>query len=106
MVQWARCRQEALCWVLGVQTRFHCMTIDGQRLLVQRQLFPRGDTQLPSYEILAGNQLRHWMLHLQTRIHLHEVKIFVRIQQELDGSCVLVGHGLGCGHGGVPQACA
>src|SRR5207245_9816477 len=53
--------------------------------LPERQRLPGGDSQLPLDQIEPSHSLGHGVLHLQPRVHLHEVEL-AAIEQELDGA--------------------
>ena len=67
-------RQEVAIGILGIEPDFDRMAVDGQLVLGQRQRPAIGHLQLPLDQILAGDRLGHRMLHLQPRVHLHEVE--------------------------------
>mmetsp|Transcript_1260 Transcript_1260/g.3127 ORF Transcript_1260/g.3127 Transcript_1260/m.3127 type:complete len:311 (+) Transcript_1260:324-1256(+) len=45
---------------------------------------------IPAGVAVTGDHLRHGMLHLQTRVHLEEIKVLVLVHQELDSAGALV----------------
>ena len=51
------------------------MAVDREIFLPERQLLAGRDAQLPLDEIEASDHLRHGMLDLQPRVHLHEIKL-------------------------------
>ena len=53
----------------------------------------RSDAQLLFDDVGAGDLLGHRVLHLHARVHLHEVERPALVEQELDGSSVLIVHG-------------
>ena len=50
------------------------MAVDRKLVLRERQLLARRHAQLPLDEIEPRDHLRHRMLDLQPRVHLHEVE--------------------------------
>ena len=48
------------------------------------QLFPMGNAKLLTNQIDARQLFCHRMLHLDARIHFHEIKILVLIEQKFD----------------------
>ena len=71
----------------GMSTRLHILLREAQR-------FARRDTDLFDDEIGAGHHLRHAMLHLDSRVHLHKVEVPLRVHDELDGACIGILYGL------------
>ena len=61
-----------------------------QLILRPRHRLARRDVELCAHEIDAGHELRHRMLDLQARVHLEEVKLPFRRDDELDRSRVLI----------------
>ena len=53
-------------------------------LLLERQRLSRRYAQLPLHQVKSGDHLRDRMLHLQARVHFHEVQTALAIQQKLD----------------------
>ena len=49
----------------------------------QRQGLASGDAQLPLHEVQAGDHLGDRMLHLQSRVHFHEIKPAIGFGNEL-----------------------
>src|SRR3546814_7679895 len=75
------------------------MAVNGNGVPAGRQRLARGHAELPLHQIEAGDQLGHRMLHLQARVHLHEVE-GVAIDQELDGAGAAVVDRLSGAQGG------
>ena len=73
---------------------------------VVRERLPRGDLELLLDQVAAVDFLRDGMLDLDAGVHLHEVKIAVVVDQELDGAGVLVVDRLGQGDRGLAHALA
>ena len=97
----ATLRQELLLWILCVYSGLK--RVSSQRhlgLLHDWKRLATGNTDLPFNEIKPCNHLSGWMLHLQPRVHLHEIKfVSVRIKDELNRSCILIAHSFGCLNG-------
>ena len=53
---------------------------------------PAATRNLPLHEVESGDHLRDWMFDLQARIHLHEVKAAIAIEQELDRPGAHIAH--------------
>lgn len=94
-------RVHILVRVLRVDARLNGVAVDLQILLLDRQLLASGNLQLQLHQVLLGDQLRHWVLYLKTRVHLHEVERLVLIEQELDGASADVPDRLGSGDSSV-----
>ena len=71
----ARGRQEILVWIFGTDARLNRMALYAQISLCYRQSLARRHSQLPFDQIMPRDGLGHWMLHLQTGVHLHEVEL-------------------------------
>src|SRR3546814_8161362 len=81
------------------------MAVNGNGVPAGRQRLARGHAELPLHQIEAGDQLGHRMLHLQARVHLHEVE-GVAIDQELDGAGAAVVDRLSGAQGGRAEGVA
>ena len=77
------------------------MPVQRHLALRHRQRFTHGDPQLPFHQVEASDHLRYRMLHLQPRIHLHEVEVASWRDDELDSTGADIAHGLGCTRGCV-----
>ena len=64
-----------------------------KRSLVEFQLAPLGDPYLLAHEIHAVAHLRDGVLDLDARVHLEEVELPARVEQELDGAGAAIVHG-------------
>src|ERR1044071_183890 len=61
------------------------MALQCDLVLAQRQALAGRDAELPFDEIETGDRLRHRMLDLQPRVHLHEIDVLrVMLGDELD----------------------
>ena len=76
-------------------TRFRCLR--------EGELLPRRDAELPLHEIEPRHQLGHGMLHLDARVHLEEVEVPMRIEEELAGAGVHIAGGLRRRDRGIPH---
>ena len=101
-VQRAGGGQEVSVRVLGANARFDGVAAMPHLVLGQRQRLAIGHAQLPFHEVQAGDGFRHRVLHLQARVHLHEISADVPVVQffgdELHRARTHVSHGLGCSH--------
>ncbi|MNC91474.1 hypothetical protein D3C83_77450 [compost metagenome] len=68
-------------------------------LLREGQALAGRDAKLPFHQVEAGHGLRHRVLDLQARVHLHEVERAACFDDELDGAGVHVTDGLCGAHG-------
>ena len=59
-------------------------------LLREWQRLAGSDPQLELNQIVARYQLRHRMLHLQSRVHFQEIEIAAIVGQKLDGAQIVV----------------
>src|SRR6185312_10217642 len=78
----ARRGREGL-WVLGVDPELDGVAGEGDVLLLEAELFTRGDAELLVDEIDTGDALGDRVLDLQPRVHLDEVEFAVLVE-ELD----------------------
>ena len=85
-------RTEVVGGVFGVDATLDGCARGGNVLLLERQRFAIGDTQLPLNEIQTRYHLGYRMLDLDSRVDLEEVKLVVAIEHELDGSGAIVAH--------------
>ena len=74
-------------------------------VLLQRQLFARGDPELPLHQVEASDHLGDRVLHLQAGVHFHEpdavtAQALGGVSDELDGAGTDVTHSLGRFDGG------
>ncbi len=67
--------------VLGIDAAFDGMADKGDVGLGFVECCSRGDSDLFLHQIEACEHLRHWMLHLQARVHLDEIELFVLIKK-------------------------
>ena len=76
------------------------MAVDGEVLLREGQSLARGGAELQLDEIEPGDRLGHRMLHLQARVHFHEVEAvgaqaLAAVGDELDGAGAHIADGAG-----------
>ncbi len=95
--------QEAGRRILGIEPRLHGPAADRQLVLRQRQRLAARHAQLPFHEVLAGDRLRHGVLDLQPRVHLHEpdavgAEALRPVGDELDRAGPDIVHGFGRPH--------
>lgn len=69
-----------------------------------RQVLPLGDAQLEGDEVQAEDGLGDGVFHLESGVHLQEVRAAVGADEEFDGARALVGDRPGGGHGGRVEA--
>jgi hypothetical protein len=79
-------RQESLLRFFGIDAHFDGVSVERHFVLRQRQIFASGDTQLPLHEVKPSDHLGDRMLHLQARVHLHEVEVALGVGDELHSS--------------------
>ena len=68
-------RQEIVVGVLGADARLDGVAPHADLALLQRQRLAAGHTQLPLHQVEPGDGFGHRMLHLQSRVHLHEEEL-------------------------------
>ena len=90
--------QEAAQRVLSVDTRLDGPAPPLDLVLRQPQLVARRHVQHLLDEVEPRHGLRHGVLHLQPRVHLEEIVLLPRVDQELDRACGAVAHRLGQRH--------
>jgi hypothetical protein len=89
-------RQEVVEGILGIDPHLHGVAFPSDLVLGLRQRVATGDQELPLHKIDAGDHLGDGMLHLETRVHLHEVvTVGSKVEDELDGACIVVADSLG-----------
>src|SRR5688572_26029814 len=69
--------------ILGVDPAFHDVPPEFDVLLAIGELDAGCDQNLVAYDIDPGDAFRNRVLDLNTRIHFHEIKFLVRIDEEL-----------------------
>ncbi len=67
--------QEAAPRVLAVDAGLDRVAALADRILGQRQALAGGDAELPFHQVESGDGLRHRVLDLQARVHLHEEEL-------------------------------
>ena len=81
------------------------VAVEPRRWLLERQLFARGDAELPFDQIEAGERFCNRMFDLQPRVHLDKpvrrgAKTLGAVGNELDRAGANVTHGPRRFHGG------
>src|ERR1700761_4462644 len=71
--------------IFGIDAALDRVAIDLDVFLANRQLLARGNQQLLAYQVDAGDQFGHRMLHLDTGVHLDEVEAAI-FEQEFEGA--------------------
>src|SRR5439155_11436692 len=89
-------RQESVRRILASDAALDGPSARRKVFLSEGEPLAAGDAQLPLDQINTGDELRDRMLDLDPRVHLEEVEVSVRIQQELARTGVHVACGL-CG---------
>ena len=78
-------RQEPLADVLGVDPALDRVPSEHDVLLPDGERLAGGDEHLLADQVEPGDELRHGVLHLDPRVHLHEEVVARSGQQSLDG---------------------
>src|SRR5262249_40440432 len=71
---------------LGIEPRLDRVTGEAYLLLPERDRTSLGDLDLQPHQIDAGDLLGDRVLHLEPRVHLEEVELPARPDDELDGT--------------------
>src|SRR5471032_512989 len=93
----AEAGQEVVLRVFGVDTKLQRETTVLDVFLFHRQRQARGDADLLTHDVDAGDFFGDGVFHLHPGVHLHEVHLALG-EQKLHGAGVLVTHGLGGTH--------
>src|SRR5690606_9839019 len=73
-------------------------------LLPERKLLACRDPELPLHQVDSGDEFRHGVLYLDARVHLEEIKIALRVEQEFARTGILIpNRSCGC-HGSLTHA--
>ena len=99
----ARRRQEVVARVLGVQADLDRVTVRREIVLPERQRSALRDLELEADEVETGDRLGHRVLDLEARVHLEEVEVALRVDDELDGAGALVADRATGGDGRVAE---
>ena len=86
-------RRRELFRIFGIDAAFEAVSNKLDVLLLEREGLTVGEPDLFLNEIDAGHHFGDRMLYLDTSIHLHEEKIMVLVEEELDGADITVMHG-------------
>ena len=84
-------RQESPLGIFGADARLDGVTVEAHLLLRQRQGLPGRDPQLPLDQVQPRDRLGDGVLHLQPRIHFHEIEL-VPVEEKFDGAGAHVAH--------------
>ena len=94
---------EPLKSIFRVDSALDRVSSEHNVLLLVPQFLPHGHPDLLLDEVDGSDHLRDRVLHLDARIHFHEVEPTRLVQEELDGAHTHVANG-GCGcHGRLPH---
>src|SRR5438874_13646996 len=83
-------RAEVRGRVFGVDATFDRTAPLDDVLLFKPQRLPGGDTNLLPDQVDAGDQLRDRVLDLDAGVHLDEIELVVRVEQEFAGAGAVV----------------
>ena len=87
MREWSGARHEVVLRIFCVDSRFEGVTVEHDVILREVKDFSGSGAQLHLDEVDARDHLGDGVLHLETRVHLHEVEVLLRVHDELDRSC-------------------
>src|SRR5690606_18040593 len=68
------------------------------------ELLPLRHLDLLLHQVQPADHLRYRVLHLQARVHFHEVELAAGVQEEFHGARTDIVHALGHAHGGLAHA--
>ena len=97
---------EAAGRLLGADARLDGPAVETDGPLVKGQRLAAGDAQLPFHQVEPGDHLGDRVFHLQAGVHLQEVKILLRVHDELDRARIDVVGGARQVAGGLAHALA
>ena len=97
-------RQEVAVRVLGVDAKLDRVAGDGHVVLTEGKALAGGHADAGLDDVDAGHHLGHAVLDLHAGVHLHEVEVARRVEQELDRAGALVAGGDGGLDGGLAHA--
>jgi len=86
VLQRAGARHEVAGGILGVDARLKRPPTLLDLLLGEGQTLASRHADLPLDEVRAGEHFGDGVLHLQARVHLHEVEVLALVHDELDGA--------------------
>ncbi len=81
-----RRRQEPTAWILGIDSCLDRPAVHSHVRLLDAKGLVCSDTNHELYEIEPGYRFCDWMFYLKPRVHLEEVEIPIRIDDELHRS--------------------
>ena len=99
--------EEVVVRVFSVDSGFHGVSKERHlRLICDWESKATRYFELPFNKVKTGYQLSDWVLHLETGVHLHEVELIgLCIENEFNGSCVVVSYCLRSFDGCEPDVC-
>jgi len=100
----SRAGQEASSGIFSVEPDFDCMPEELNIFLLRWKRLAPCNANLPLNKVVACDHLGHWMLNLQTRIHLQEIELTGLIKQEFHRPRTDVVNGF-CGINGSASHC-
>ena len=77
--------------VLCINPALEGMTVKLDVLLLEGELFTRGNQQLLAHNVDTGDHLGHWMLHLNTGVHFNKVEASIFIEK-FEGTRAAITH--------------
>ena len=86
----AALRHERLRGVFGAKAHLDRVPLATHVVLRDRQRLAGGNLQLQRDQIEPGDHFGDRVLDLQPRVHLHEMKLAIAIEQKLERACALV----------------
>src|SRR6185369_6897288 len=89
--------------IFSIDTAFDRMAVDLYIALLVTELVTESNPDLLSHDIDAGNHLCNRVLYLNPCIHLHEVKVVVLVDQELNCSGAVIPYGFRSPYGRIPH---
>jgi len=92
--------------ILGIYPALDGMFVELDVALVEIEFFAVRDADLLLDEVDSGDFFSHGMLDLNPRVHLDEIVVTFRIDEEFDRAGVLVFRGFGGADGGLAHLLA
>ena len=91
-----RAWQKALLGNFCIDTTLDAAPVKTNVVLRERQLLTCGNAQHFANNVLVRYRFRNAMLNLYTRVHFHEVVVFVGVKQKLNGARRRIAHRFSC----------